>query len=151
MQLTRYTDYAMRVVLYLGVREGELCSVSEIAEAYGISKNHLAKVAQGLVSVGIVDAVRGRKGGLRLSKATTDINLGMLVRTLEPDLQLVDCVGCLIAPVCGIPKPLAGATNAFLCVLDKYSLDQLIKTSPNIYSYFPKPVDKITLPLNAKM
>ena len=143
MQLTRFTDYAMRIVLYLGVRADDVSSVAEIADAYGISRNHLAKVAQRLVGIGIVEATRGRNGGLRLNKPASEINLGQLVRTLEPDMQLVDCIGCLIAPVCGIPKPLAEATNAFLKVLDGYSLDQLIEASPNIHAYFPTPVEHI--------
>lgn len=146
MQLTRFTDYAMRIVLFLGVREGQVASVAEIADSYGISRNHLAKVAQSLVGIGIVEATRGRNGGLTLNKPPSEINLGQLVRTLEPDMQLVDCVGCLIAPVCGIPRPLAEATNAFLKVLDGNSLDQLIAASPNIESYFPTPVEELTKP-----
>ena len=91
----------------------------------------------------MVEGTRGRNGGLRLNMPTSQINLGQLVRTLEPDMQLFDCVGCMIAPVCGVPKPLAEATNAFLKVLDSYSLDQLIAASPNIHSYFPSPITQI--------
>ena len=146
MQLTRFTDYAMRIVLYLGVRGEDVASVAEIADSYGISRNHLAKVAQKLAGNGIVEATRGRNGGLRLNKPPSEINLGQLVRTLEPDMQLVDCIGCLIAPVCGIPKPLAEATNAFLKVLDGYSLNQLIAASPNIETYFPRPIEPVAKP-----
>ncbi len=94
MQLTRFTDYATRLLLFLAVRRGETVSVKFIAEHYGISVNHLAKVAQELVTRGYLATTRGRNGGLRLERDPAGINLGELVADLEPNMAMVDCVGC---------------------------------------------------------
>ena len=96
MHLTRYTDYSLRVLLYLGTHEERVCSISEIAKAYGISQNHLMKVVHNLGKAGYVKSVRGRLGGVRLAKACEEINIGAVVRLMEEDLQLVDCGSCLI-------------------------------------------------------
>lgn len=137
MQLTRFTDYATRILLFLAVRQGEVISVSRIADHYGISRNHLAKVAQELVQHGYVETTRGRNGGLRLVRDPATINLGSIVQDFEPNMAMVDCVGCLIAPVCGVPRPLAEATAAFVNVLNKYSFADLVELSPGLETFFP--------------
>lgn len=136
MQLTRFTDYATRILLFLSVRREDTVSVNFMADHYGISRNHLAKVAQELVARGYLTPVRGRHGGMRLAKPPEDINLGALVIELEPNIELVDCVGCLISPVCGIPKPLAEATTAFVNALSKYSFADLVRLSPGVDQLF---------------
>lgn len=122
MKLTRHTDYALRMLLYLAARQDRLCSIAEIARAYDISQNHLMKVANELGRLGHVDAVRGRNGGLRLGRPAAAINLGRIVRDMEQGFELVDCTACVIAPACGLPGVLAQATRAFIGVLDGYSL-----------------------------
>lgn len=127
MKLTRYTDYAMRMLIHLGSRHGDLCSIREISESFGVSQNHMMKVAQDLVSAGYVESVRGRNGGLRLARPAGEINLGELTRHTENSFTLIDCGGCRIAPACGLPGILAEATAAFLTVLDKYHLSDILE------------------------
>jgi len=126
MRLTRYTDYAMRVLLYLGARQERLCGIAEIAQAYAISQNHLMKVVNDLVHAGYVQSVRGRAGGIRLARPAGEINVGALVRHTEDDFDLVDCGSCVIAPACGLTSVLDEALLAFLKVLDGYSLADLL-------------------------
>ncbi|GGD53184.1 RrF2 family transcriptional regulator [Croceicoccus pelagius] len=126
MRLTRYTDYAMRVLLFLGSRTDRLCSISEIAKAYGISQNHLMKVVSDLVSAGYLESVRGRSGGIRLAMRSDDINIGKLIRHTEEDFDLVECGKCIIAPACGLTGVLDEALQAFLVVLDGYSLADVL-------------------------
>jgi len=126
MRLTRYTDYAMRVLLYLGARPGRLCSIAEIARSYSISQNHLMKVVNDLVNAGYLHSVRGRNGGITLSRPPQDINVGQVVRHTEDGFDLVDCGSCVIAPACGLTAALYKALAAFLAVLDDYSLADLL-------------------------
>jgi len=126
MRLTRYTDYAMRVLLYLGLRTDRLCSISEIATAYGISQNHLMKVVSDLVSAGYLESVRGRSGGIRLAMPAERINVGKLIRHTEDDFDLVECGACIIAPACGLTSVLDEALGAFLAVLGRYTLADVL-------------------------
>ena len=127
MRLTRYTDYAMRVLLYLGSHENRLCSIAEIAKAYAISQNHLMKVVNDLVNAGYLQSVRGRHGGIRLARSPETINVGALIRHTEDGLELVDCGSCRIAPACGLTGVLDEALLAFLEVLDRYSLADVLE------------------------
>ena len=126
MRLTRYTDYAMRVLLYLGARQDRLCSIAEIAQAYGISQNHLMKVVSDLVNAGYLVSVRGRFGGVRLARPPDQINVGAVVRHTEDGFDLVDCGSCIIAPACGLTGALHQALAAFMKVLDGYTLADLV-------------------------
>ncbi|MGC8643764.1 MAG: RrF2 family transcriptional regulator [Isosphaeraceae bacterium] len=132
MHLTHFSDYALRIVLYLGCHPGELVSVDEISRAYGISRHHLVKVVQTLTEIGVVEAQRGRGGGMRLAKDPSTINLGWLIRRTEPHFDLVECFDpatnvCPIAPACGLKGAFDRARRAFLAVLDGYSLDQFLE------------------------
>ncbi|MEA3128731.1 MAG: Rrf2 family transcriptional regulator, nitric oxide-sensitive transcriptional repressor, partial [Paraburkholderia sp.] len=91
MRLTDYTDYALRVLLYLAVRGEGLSTIQDISDAYGISKNHLMKVVQQLGELGWVETVRGRNGGLRLVEQTNALTVGEIVRATESDFALVGC------------------------------------------------------------
>lgn len=126
MRLTRYTDYAIRVLLHLAAHEDRTVSIQAIAGAYGISKDHLMKVAQQLSKAGLVAAQRGRGGGLRLGRPASTIRIGDVVRETEDGFQLVDCGGCKLAPTCGLPRTLNEATAAFLAVLDAQTLDKIV-------------------------
>ena len=127
MRLTRYTDYAMRVLLYLGTHPDRLCSIAEIAQVYAISQNHLMKVVNDLVNAGYLQSVRGRHGGIRLARAPEAINVGSLIRHTEDGFELVDCGSCLIAPACGLTGVLDEALLAFLAVLDRYTLADVLE------------------------
>ena len=126
MRLTRYTDYAMRVLLHLAARDDGLSSIGEIAALYKISQNHLMKVVQDLGKAGFVRTVRGRGGGIALARPADQIVVGQVVRQTEEGFQLVDCTNCVIAPACTLPRALNEATAAFIAVLDKYSLEDLL-------------------------
>ena len=126
MRLTRYSDYAMRVLLYLGRQPGRLCPISEIATAYGISRNHLMKVTNDLVNAGWLASVRGRGGGIRLARPPAEISLGAVIRHTEEDFDLVGCGGCIIAPACGLTGVLDQALAAFLAVLDRHTLADVL-------------------------
>jgi Rrf2 family nitric oxide-sensitive transcriptional repressor len=132
VRLTVYTDYAVRLLMYLAVKQDGLVTIAEVAERYGISKNHLTKVAHQLGAAGYVETVRGRNGGLRLAKAAPSIGLGEIVRRTEPDMALVPCfkpvdAPCAIRPCCVLKRALEKSRVAFLEVLDGYSLGDLVK------------------------
>jgi len=126
MRLTRYTDYALRVLIYLGARPDALCSIAEISRAYDISQNHLMKVVNDLVNAGYLASARGRFGGIRLARPPAEINVGAVIRHTEDGFDLVDCSDCVIAPACGLTGALRQALAAFLAVLDDYALADLI-------------------------
>lgn len=133
MRLTQFSDYALRTLLYLGVNDDRLVPVAEVARAYRISYNHLAKVAGLLVELGLVEPVRGRGGGLRLAAPASGINVGWLVRRTEPDLDLVECFDrttdtCPITPACKLRHVLVEARQAFLGALDRYTLADLLRS-----------------------
>ncbi|GHA33298.1 HTH-type transcriptional regulator NsrR [Devosia pacifica] len=132
MRLTLQTDYALRVAIYLAEHPDRLCSISEIARAYGISHNHLMKVAHGLGKAGFVASVRGRNGGLRLARPASEITVGAIVREMEDGFTLVDCASCIISPLCGLRGLLGQATSAFLAVLDACSLADLHNDRTNV-------------------
>ena len=132
MRLTVYTDYSLRVLMYLALREEQLATIAEIAESYKISRNHLMKVAHQLGVAGFVETVRGRGGGLRLAKPIGAIGLGEVVRYTEPDMAIVSCfepIGepCAIQSCCVLKRALKAARDAFLEVLDGYTLNDLIQ------------------------
>ena len=132
MRLTVYTDYALRLLMYLAVKDDGLATIAEVAERYDISRNHLMKVAHQLGLAGYVATVRGRSGGLRLARPAADINLGDVVRHTEQDMARVPCMSpvdaaCAIRPSCRLKRALGRATAAFLDVLDEYSLGDLVK------------------------
>lgn len=131
MRLSLHADYALRTLMYLAVHDGHR-SIGEIAGAYGISKNHLMKVAQRLVAEGFIEAVRGRTGGLRLAQAADQVNVGRVVRTMEETGSFVECFNpstdtCVITPACQLRHALAGALEAFFRHLDRYSLADIAK------------------------
>lgn len=127
MRLTRYTDYALRVLLFLAAKPEEQRSISEIVRAYGISQSHAMKVVNDLVNAGYLTSARGRNGGIRLARAPSEINVGAVVRHTESDFDLVDCASCVIAPACGLTGALKHALKAFLTTLDGYTLADLTK------------------------
>jgi Rrf2 family nitric oxide-sensitive transcriptional repressor len=130
MRLTRFTDYALRTLIHLGVQDPRQGSIAEIATAYGISENHLVKVVHHLGRMGLVRTTRGRGGGLRLGKPATEIRIGDLVRATEEDLALVPCFAgshCAITPACRLKGVLREALAAFLAVLDRHTLADLLE------------------------
>ncbi|WP_113911378.1 RrF2 family transcriptional regulator [Roseovarius dicentrarchi] len=126
MQLDKFTDYALRVLITLAVKAPARVPTSEIAGIFGLSENHLSKVATQLVREGFVIAERGRNGGLTLARPAAEITLGAVVRAMKRGQPVVECFGpdksCLILPACGLRGPLAEAQEAFFATLDGYTL-----------------------------
>ena len=131
MHLTQFTDYSLRIVLYLGSHPERVVSADAISRAFGVSRHHLVKVVQTLTDLGVVEAQRGRGGGMKLALPPSEINVGWLIRRTEPHLNLVECFDpaintCPIAPACGLKGALHRAQHAFLAVLDEYTLDRFL-------------------------
>ncbi|AFI82928.1 Rrf2 family transcriptional regulator [Methylophaga nitratireducenticrescens] len=130
MRITSYTDYALRVLIYLAAEPGRKTTIREISTTFGISKNHLMKVVNQLSRLGYIDSVRGKNGGLNLHCSPTEVNLGILFQQTETDLGLVECYTenntCSITPACQLKHILAEAQQAFIDVLGQYSLADLV-------------------------
>ena len=132
MQLTQYTDFGLRTLIALAINPGERLTVTEISSAYGISRNHLVKVVARLAELGYVETVRGKGGGVRLARAPGGIRLGEVVRNMEAELGVVECLEadggkCVITPACRLKSVLRDATDRFLDCLDEYTLADAVK------------------------
>lgn len=130
MRLTVYTDYALRLLMYLAAKRDGLATVTDIASSYGISRNHLTKVVHQLGVAGYIETVRGRGGGMRLGKPAATIGLGEIVRLTEADMVLVPCfdpmnTDCPLRGACVLRTALEHARSAFIDVLDGYTLADL--------------------------
>ena len=138
MRLTVYSDYALRLMMYLGLRRDRLSTIDDVANAYGISKAHLMKITHELGKKGLIETVRGRQGGMRLARAVDNIGVGEIVRACEPDFALVPCMEanahnvCAVQPACVLKRALAKAAMAFLEVLDGYSLADLVEPASSL-------------------
>ena len=135
MRLTFYSDYSLRLLMYVAVRHGELGTIQEVADAYGISKNHLMKVAFQLGRKGYLETVRGRGGGLRLARPPEKIGLGDVLRATEEDFTMVECFDpksntCAISGPCRLRGVLSKALQAYFAVLDEYTLADLAGQNP---------------------
>lgn len=157
MRLTSYSDYALRSLIYLAVKptSNEIVNIVDIADSYRISKNHLTKVIHQLGKLGYIDTVRGKNGGIRLAMHPSQINIGQLIRHTESDFALVQCFEelkkqdialiptvnfsttstsyCAIAPACTLKSAIAEAAEAFIQVLDGYTLDDFLKNKDELY------------------
>jgi Rrf2 family transcriptional regulator, nitric oxide-sensitive transcriptional repressor len=133
MRLTDYTDYSLRVMLYLAVCGEGLSTIQDISDAYGISRNHLMKIVQRLGDLGWVDTVRGRNGGLRLSGRSRALTVGQVVRATENDFGLVSCLSsedaahrsCAIQAECQLRHVFGAARDAFMAELDRHTIDEI--------------------------
>lgn len=130
MRLTRHSDYSLRVLMYLATFPDRRATAEQIASAYGMSQHHVVKVVQRLASFGFVETQRGRNGGIRLALSTDDISVGAVLRVTEEDFDLVECfrsrTSCCITPVCRLSGALQDALDAYLEVLDGWTLSELV-------------------------
>lgn len=138
MRFTTFTDYSLRVMIYVGLRQGEIVHISEASEAYAISRNHVMKVVHHLGRLGYLENIRGKNGGIRLAQRPEQIRLGDLVRATEDDLALVQCIGkdgkaaCAILGACVLPDIFEQSLQAFFEVLDRYTLADLLEPSGSL-------------------
>lgn len=135
MRLNVQSDYALRLLMDLAVNRDRLMTIADVAERFGISKNHLMKVANTLGRNGAIETVRGRAGGLRLGRPASEITVGEVVCCMEGDFAIVECFQggkgqCLITPACRLKGVLHEAMEAFLAVLDRYTIEDLVKRNP---------------------
>ncbi|MEQ8282032.1 MAG: Rrf2 family transcriptional regulator [Parvibaculum sp.] len=140
MRLTLHTDYALRLLMYLAVKPDGRATIREVAETYGISRNHLVKVAHELGRAGFVETLRGRGGGLRLAHPAEAIGIGKVVRAMEEDFRLVECFDpqtdrCRIGPSCRLKRLLREALEAYMEVLGSATLADLVEK--------PKPLRRL--------
>jgi Rrf2 family nitric oxide-sensitive transcriptional repressor len=145
MHLTTYTDYSLRVLMRLALKRAGLSTIAEIAEVYEISEHHLMKVVHELGLAGYIETIRGRGGGIRLAKDPADISVGEVVRRMEPDLHLVACFRadqkCTISAACTLTAVLCEALEAFMNVLDRYTLADLIEHPRQLSRLLKVPLD----------
>ncbi|WP_114417711.1 Rrf2 family transcriptional regulator [Marinospirillum perlucidum] len=149
MQLTRQTDYAIRVMMFLGIQQDDsLVTISDIAEHFDISRNHLMKIVHKLGQMEYIQTVRGKYGGLRLEREAASVNLGVLVKDFETTLEVVDCqkLTCPITGACELKPAIQKAQEAFLGVLYEYTLQDLLKNPADLRSLLGLDADE-ELPL----
>ncbi|MBK7535339.1 MAG: Rrf2 family transcriptional regulator [Myxococcales bacterium] len=149
MRLTLHADYGLRTLVYLAAAPDRVVSTTEIGRAYGISKNHLVRVAQSLRDAGFIRLTMGRSGGLTLARPTTAIRIGEVIRSLEPELRIVECFDpatntCPIAPRCGLSPIIGDALDAFLASLNRYTIADVLRQSGPTLSSFFIPVGALT-------
>lgn len=133
MHITQHTDYALRVLIYLGENTERLATISEISQRFAISRSHLMKVVNQLVREGFVQGLRGKGGGLRLAREASSIRIGEVVLRMERGMKLVECFGadskCLLDPGCKLKLALSNALQAFITSLDDVTLADLLGTA----------------------
>lgn len=140
MRLTDRTDYAFRVLMYLAVNGGCLATVGGIAARYGMSHSHLTRVVWTLGRAGFVETLRGKGGGLRLARPADAIAVGAVARAMENGVPLAECFpggtgGCRIEPCCALKDILSEAEAAFFAVLDRYTVEDLVRGNPELRAF----------------
>ncbi|AAU28594.1 TPA: Rrf2 family transcriptional regulator [Legionella pneumophila] len=130
MQLTQFTDYSLRALIYIALKKGS-CTIKDITDAYSISNNHLIKIIHNLSKMGLIKTIRGKNGGILMAASPETINLGQLIMELEPNFDLVPCfnkekANCCIAPACKLKSVLYEAQRAFLQILEQYTLADVL-------------------------
>ena len=131
MQLTHYTDYSLRVLVFLSLKKNRPVTITEISDYYKISRNHLVKIVNNLANLGYITTIRGKGGGMHLALPADKINIGEVIRNVEPHFDIVECfpeshTDCRIEPICKLKSVLQSATDSFLAELDQYSLQDVI-------------------------
>ncbi|MBB5215211.1 RrF2 family transcriptional regulator [Parapusillimonas granuli] len=134
MRLTTMTDYAMRMLMYVAQHPDRLCTIAEIAKYYGVSEPHLMKITHKLAQHGWLETVRGKHGGMRLARPPREINLGAILRDMENDFALVECLDggshCILADRCGLTGVVQGALQQFMRHFEQYTLADIMPQDP---------------------
>jgi Rrf2 family nitric oxide-sensitive transcriptional repressor len=143
MKLTQYSDLGLRLLMYLALRKGESVTIQEVSDRFGVSKNHMVKISHQLTQSGLIESMRGRNGGVRLSRPPESINIEEALHATEDNFDLVECFNalqnrCVISDVCRLSGVFDSALTAFFGVLREVTLADLVKNS--------KALDKALLP-----
>ena len=143
MRLTMFTDYSLRTLMFLSQNQDRLCTAREIAQSYGISLNHIVKVVHNLAQLGYIKTLKGKGGGIRLSRPPEELNLWELVKALEPDFTVVECFDqqhntCRVVSACGLKSILHEAMQAFGNTLAQYSVADAI-AQPQLFATLLQP------------
>jgi len=142
MQLTRYTDFGIRTLMYLAIQPDRetLFHISEITDVFELSPNHVSKIVHHLGKLGYLETIRGKSGGFRLGMSPKDINVGELVRVLENSLVPIDCSKpyCRFTPSCQLKGVLGDAVAAYLAVIDAYSLYDIVSNRDELKQLLPE-------------
>jgi Rrf2 family nitric oxide-sensitive transcriptional repressor len=139
MQLTRFTDYSLRVLMYLSYRQDELTTIAELAKRYRVSSNHLMKVVHHLAQLHYIETVRGKGGGMRLARRPEEVNLAAVIEDCEQTTAVIECLApdydgdCPLMPHCQLRSVLQDAQKAFLAYLEKFTLQDLV-ANPGVRS-----------------
>lgn len=139
MQLTQFTDYSLRALIYIALKK-ELCTINDIASAYNISNNHLIKIIHNLSKLGLIKTTRGKNGGIIMAVEPMDINLGSTIIQLESHFDLVPCfnkekANCCIAPACKLKHILQEAQQAFIGVLNRFTLQDVLHNKAELSQF----------------
>ena len=141
MRLARMTDYAIRLLIYVAQRPERLCTIGEVATAYGISQTHLMKITNQLALDGWLGTTRGKGGGIRLARPPSAIVLGDVVRTMEPDFFIVECFAtghsCMLHGNCKLTGVMDGALRSFMEYLDSHTLADVLPPAPDATNVRP--------------
>lgn len=139
MQLTRFTDYGLRTLMYVAARSENSASVKEVAEHYGISRNHLVKVVHRLSQLGYIETTKGKGGGIKIANNTEKLRLGDLIQELEPNMNMVECFDaktntCRITESCQLKHYLFEATQNFINTMNKYTLADTVQNKELLFA-----------------
>jgi Rrf2 family nitric oxide-sensitive transcriptional repressor len=136
MRLTQFTDYSLRVLIYLALQPEKLTTINQLTDAYGVSRHHIRSVVHHLAKLGYINSTQGKGGGLTLALKPEEISLREIVEKTENDFFIVECFkpgnnsgnnDCPIEPICVLKQALSNASNQFLVALEKYTIEDLIK------------------------
>ena len=139
MQITRFTDYGLRTLMYVAARSESIASVKEVSEQYGISRNHLVKVVHRLSQLGYIETTKGKGGGIKIAKGTEKLRLGELIKQLEPNMNMVECFDaktntCRITGSCQLKHYLFEATQSFINTMNKYTLADKVQNKELLFA-----------------
>lgn len=139
MQLTRFTDYGLRALIYVTAKNGQIASVKEISEQHGISRNHLVKVVHRLSQLGYIETTKGKGGGIKIAKDAEKLRLGDLIKQLEPNMNMVECFDaktntCRITGSCQLKHYLFEATQNFINTMNKYTLADTVQNKELLFA-----------------
>lgn len=132
MQLTSFTDYSLRTLVYLAMHQQRLCTAKEVAEFYQISQNHMVKIVHNLAKLGVINSSKGKGGGIALAQVPKEINIGELIAKLEPNFYIAECFNqslknCVLLPDCKLKSILGNALQSFFNELNQHTLADVIK------------------------